>query len=276
MLVHQVAGLIFANTDVLILSLFAGLREVSVYSLYALVFGMVKTVSDQFGDSYLYALGQTYHTDRARFLRMFDAYEAFSLSLTFGLFCVCRRLILPFLQLYTAGITDIRYADPLLSWLFTAYYLLHVGRVPAANVISNAQRFEDTKKRAVLESCINLTVSLAGAALFGIYGVLLGTIAALLYRANDMVLYTARLLDRSAWITYRRWLVNIAVFLMVSLLLDRLLISIADYAAFLKHAILLCLTVIPAFLAVSALAEPDAARFACRAVQSMFRHPHAK
>ena len=36
-LVHQVSTMIFSNTDVLILSIFTSLKEVSVYSLYVLL-----------------------------------------------------------------------------------------------------------------------------------------------------------------------------------------------------------------------------------------------
>ena len=42
-LVHQISGLIFQNTDVLLLSVFCGLKTTSVYSMYVMLFGMVGT-----------------------------------------------------------------------------------------------------------------------------------------------------------------------------------------------------------------------------------------
>ena len=43
-LVHQISGLIFQNTDVLLLSVVCGLKTTSVYSMYVMLLGMVGTV----------------------------------------------------------------------------------------------------------------------------------------------------------------------------------------------------------------------------------------
>ena len=200
-LVHQISGLIFNNTDVLLLTIFAGLKEVSVYSMYAMIYGMVKSMAVVLYESYTYALGQTYNTNKERFLRIFDAYELLTIMITFSLYCICRALMNPFLALYTAGVNDIQYTDPYLPWLFAIFYLLHNGRTSAGTVINISQHFEDTKWRSILESLINITVSVICVIRFGIYGVLMGTIAALLYRSNDMIIYAAGILKRSCLVT---------------------------------------------------------------------------
>ena len=64
-----------------------------------------------------------------------------------------------------------------------------------------------------MESVINLVVSLIAVNYFGIYGVLLGTIAALLYRSNDIILYAnKRILQRGSWNTYRRWILDLLLY----------------------------------------------------------------
>ena len=260
-LVHQISGLIFNNTDVLVLTVFTSLKCVSVYSMYAMIFGMVKSVAVIMSDSFIYALGQSYH-DKTRFMRMYDAYEIYNLSFTAAVFCICRILILPFLRLYTQGVNDINYLDNWLPWLFAVFYLLHNGRVPSANVISIAQRFEDTKWRSVLESVINVTVSIALTYKLGICGVVLGTIAALLYRTNDMIIYDARILGRSPWITYRRWLTNLCVFGLASYIISRIHIELGSYPRLFIAGAVLCLTVIPLFMLVNSLLEMESAQYA--------------
>ena len=69
--------------------------------------GWFKTIKRR--NSYTYALGQTYNTDRVRFFRMFDAYEVMTMMVTFSLYCICRVMMNPFLELYTAGVNDISY-----------------------------------------------------------------------------------------------------------------------------------------------------------------------
>ena len=105
-LVHQITELIFNNTDVIILTFFTSLSTVSVYSMYAMIFGMVKSVTVTLSDSFFYALGQSFQ-DKKKFMRMHNAYEVFNMAFTFAVFCIAGILILPFLALYTKGVNDI-------------------------------------------------------------------------------------------------------------------------------------------------------------------------
>lgn len=216
-LVHQLSSLIFNNTDSIILTVFCGLKVVSVYSLYTMLFSMISNALSTFSSSIVFSLGQAYHEDRKRFLRMYDLYELGYMTLVFSLYSVASYFILPFVECYTAGITDINYLDPLLPLLMISTYLLSCGRIPSAQLVTIAGHFQKTQNRSILESVINLTVSLLAVQRWGIYGVLVGTIAALLYRANDLVIYANReILGRSAWTTYKRWLVNLLVFVVMS------------------------------------------------------------
>lgn len=255
-LVHQISTLIFLNTDIIILTLFTSLKVVSVYSMYAMIFGLVKTVSVTLSDSYVYALGQTY-TDKPRFMRLFNLYEVLNLAITFALFCVAYVLILPFLKLYTQGITDINYIDPIIALLFVAYYLMDNGRKPSLFVINIAQHFQKTKWRSILESVINLSVSLALTYRYGIYGVLWGTIAALLYRTNDMIIYAARLMNRSPMITYKRWGMNLLFFAIFCVIFRTINYRPDTYVSICLYGILLSIVIIPSFVMAAVLQEPE-------------------
>ena len=268
-LVHQISGLIFSNTDVLLLTVFTGFLSVSVYSMYAMIYGMVKALAVVLYNSYTYALGQSYNTDRERFFRMFDAFEMMTMMVTFSLYCICRALMNPFLTLYTEGVYDISYVDRYLPWLFAVFYLLHNGRTSSDTAIEIAQHFNQTKWRSILESCINLTVSVICVIKFGIYGVLMGTIAALLYRTNDMIIYAAKILGRSCWITYRRWLLNIAVFLGLSFALDQFTLPAENYFQLLLTAVVVSVAVIGVFMGVNALAEKDNAKYMFNIIKNM-------
>ena len=72
---------------------------------------------------------------------------------------------------------------------------------------------KQTINRTVTEAIINLSASLILVQFWGIYGVLCGTIIALLYRTNDIVIYAnKRILLRSPWKEYILYLGNFAVF----------------------------------------------------------------
>ena len=263
-LIHQVSGLIFNNTDTLILTYCCGLKLVSVYSMYTMLFGIISTMISNFSGAN-FILGQTYNTDKKRFIRLLDAYEIINMVLTFGLFCIANIFIIPFMQLYTSGVSDIDYIDPRLPYLFILTYLLSNGRNSSSQVISYAGCFKETQWRSILESVINITVSLTCVFRFGIYGVLIGTIAALLYRTNDMIIYAnKKILNRSPWKTYRRWLVNLALFVAVTLLSKPIFahISLDTYPKIILWAAITCVVVIPLFFAVSSMFDRETYRYA--------------
>ncbi len=192
-LIHQLSGMVFNNTDVLVLTYFSGLEVVSVYSMYTMLFGMVSTLISNF-NGLEFALGQKFNTDRDEYIHLHDMYELFNMILTFSLFCIANIFILPFLSLYTRGVSGISYIDPYLPYLFVATYLMSCGRNSSTMVIQFAGHFKETQYRALTEAIINITVSIVCVSKFGIYGVLIGTIAALFYRTNDMIFYANKIL----------------------------------------------------------------------------------
>lgn len=269
-IIHEVSTLIFNNTDTMLLTWLCGLASASVYSMYAMLFGMVTTLIGNFSNAN-FILGQTYHTDFSRFVKLLDVYEIFNMTLTFWLFTVAGLFISPFLQLYTADVTDIRYVDKYLPYLFIAVQFLINGRNSSVHTISFAQHFKQTQWRSVLESCINLSVSIAAVLLLrgrtdlsGIYGVLIGTIAALLYRSNDMILYAnRRILHRSPMITYRRWLLNILLFVGMTVVGRWALshVSLDSYGTIILWAAVSVVVLLPVFFGAAALTERETVRF---------------
>jgi hypothetical protein len=94
--------------------------------------------------------------------------------------------------------------------LFIISNYLTWARVPSIYVVNNcAGHFKQTQSRSILESLINIFVSIFAVFNWGIYGVLIGTIVALLYRTNDMIIYSAKhILGRSIWKSYKQLLIN--------------------------------------------------------------------
>lgn len=121
------------------------------------------------------------------------------------------------MKLYTSGISDVNYLDYKVAILFTIFYLMTGARACCADLINYAQHFKKTQNRCIAEAIINISVSIVAVKLWGIYGVLIGTIVALLYRMNDMFIYAnRRILKRSPWPSYKRLLTNLVVFIIVT------------------------------------------------------------
>ena len=264
--IHQISAMIFNSTDMMILSLFENLKIVSVYGLYTLLFNMASTAVGTINGSIQYRLGQTFcNKHHEKYLCMHDAFEIYNMALVSSLYCIVGIFILPFLRLYTAGVQDINYTDPILPYLFIAVYLLNNGRESSNLVIKFAGHFKQTQWHSVLEAAINVGVSLVGVYFCGIYGVLIGTIAALLYRTNDMIIYAnKKILNRSPWKTYRRWLVNLGMFIAFTLISKVAFAHVVldTYPRIILWATISCVVVIPTFFAVASLCDIETYRYA--------------
>lgn len=218
-LVHQLSTLVFGNTDVILLTVLSGdLKLVSVYTTYNMVIGMGNVVVNQINGAVTFRLGQLYQTNQKKYFVYHHYYEVFNMILVFTIFTVMYVLLQPFIALYTSGVHDIDYEMKGLTLLFVLIPLISNARQASACLINYAGHFAKTQSRALIETGINLGVSIAGILRFGIYGALFGTIAALLYRANDMILYTYRhIIGENPWKTYRRWAVNFLLFVFLVL-----------------------------------------------------------
>ena len=213
-LVHQVSGLIFNNTDVLALTVLTrDLKIVSIYTMYNMVITMATAMIQQIEAGFSFKLGQIYNTDKKQYLVLHHIFEIVYLILIFSVMTCIYIFLLPFIRLYTAGVSDINYINKWYPIFFILTPLLTYGRTAASNVISYAGHFKETQNRAILEAAINIVVSVIGIWKWGIFGALLGTIAASLYRTNDMILYAYKyLLEQKSWKTYKRWIACFVVF----------------------------------------------------------------
>ncbi|MEF8803959.1 MULTISPECIES: sugar isomerase [Bacteroides] len=209
-IVHQLSGLVFNNTDMIVLTYFCGLKTVSVYALYNLIFCSVGNIIDTLCSCVEFVMGQAFNSDRKRFMRLQEAYETYYLGFSFALFTIALIMIPSFMEIYAGEFTDANYTDEYLPYLFVAVNVLMYARRTSSQIINFAGAFKQTQWRSIIESVINLMVSLIMVQYIGIYGVLVGTIAALLYRTNDVIIYANwNILHRLPWQTYKRWGINL-------------------------------------------------------------------
>lgn len=212
-LVHQIAGLVVNHTDILILSIVDTLKQVSVYGAYNMIYSHLGTVvQSTFAQAPQGDFGQLYNKDKKAFERLYASYETMLTVLLFVVSTLALLLTLPFIRLYTAGITDVDYIDVWLPVLFVAVFLMNQIRTPALLTINAAGAFKETQWGAIVEAVINITVSLALFFLtdLGMKGLLLGTVASYLFRTVDVISFVyRRLIDRSIWRFLRLILANL-------------------------------------------------------------------
>lgn len=219
-LAQHIAAVVHSNTDVVILTLFANTVEVSVYSVYLMVVSGIKNliqaltggVDASFGD--MIAKGEKENLNRS-----FKTYEGFYFTLSTIICTATLFLILPFVSVYTKGITDADYIRPVFSYLIVIAEFMWVIRLPYSSITLAAGHFKETRKGAWVEAISNIGISLILVWKFGIIGVAIGTLVAMFIRTIEFMYHTSKyILDRSVWYTFKRLIVITAEVLIIAVI----------------------------------------------------------
>lgn len=251
-LIHQVSGMVFNNTDVILLSVLCDFKVVSVYSIYNIFFSQVQNFITSIISGFSFALGQMFHTDREKFMKVYNVYETFYIMATFIIYTLMAVFLLPLIQIYTQGVDDANYTNVYLVLLFVLMNLLSNGKLPSNHVLEYSGKFEETRSHAIIEMVINIVVSIAAILVWGICGAILGTIVALLFRGTMMIYYAnKKVLERSMFHTYKLWLINGAVFALIMAIFFVDSFSGLSFISLLIKGIIHTLWIVPLYVAVN-------------------------
>ena len=254
--IHHLAYFIHRNTDVVILSLLGSLHTVSVYTVYNTVIYVLEQLLLSISSGLSGLVGRIIaRKEIAELNRIVDRYEACNNVLATGVATVCAILILPFVSVYTGGVTDAQYQQPVFALLMIAGSYAYSIRHPFGCVVAAAGHYKETKAGAIGEVAINLVLSLALVKPLGLVGVALGTFVAMSFRTIHTVWYLSKnILCRPVW----KFLWKLACNLLVSgILIIRipvwLNIAASDIPGLFVSAIKVSAIVFPVFLTVNAL-----------------------
>lgn len=254
--VHHIAFFIHRNTDVVLLSFFSGVTSASVYSVYNAVILVMENLLGTISSGVAGAVGNMFAREEKRSLETsFELYEACNTVLCMAFSTVAAVMILPFVEIYTAGIRDAQYIQPLFAWLMIGAGLMYCIRMPYGTVVSAASHYQQTRSGAVCEVAINLTVSLLLVKPFGLAGVAMGTFLAMTYRTVYMVWYLSRnILHRPMYLFVVRLMYSLVLCgLLIAAIHVWLPVQAQTLAELIVQAIKVSIVVFPAFAAAELL-----------------------
>lgn len=213
----NIASFIHNNTDVVILTLFTNLKNVSIYSVYYLVTTGLKNLITSISGGIVPTLGHAYASgDEKKLNSIFDTYELIIFMASSFLFVLGGILITPFVTLYTKGIQDANYYQPLLGWIMIMAEFMFCIREPYVNMAYSANKFKEISKYAYAEAIINIVLSIILVLKFGIVGVAVATLIAMTYRTIAHIFYLKNhILNRNIFKAIK----NVLIFLVASIMI---------------------------------------------------------
>ena len=107
---QHIAAIVFDSTDIIILTVFSTLKDVSVYSVYYLVVSAIKQLFNTVTSGIQSILGDLYvRDDKNKFKQFFYVVEWAVHTLTVFIMGCTSQLIVPFVLVYTKGVNDANY-----------------------------------------------------------------------------------------------------------------------------------------------------------------------
>ncbi len=187
---QHIATVILTSTDTIVLSLLSTLENVSIYYVYHLVVNGLDNLVIAFTSGFLSLFGNMISKNEDELLRKsFNAFESFfHLIVTYIFGCVL-VLMVPFVRVYTKGVTDVNYALPTFSVLITIANLFYCYRLPYNTLVKAAGHFKQTQNSAIIEAALNIIISVVLVFRYGLVGVAIGTLIAMAYKTVYLVLY---------------------------------------------------------------------------------------
>lgn len=187
---HTIAYFIHSKTDVFILTIFTTLLSVSVYSVYASIATGLSLLLNTIATSVQSAFGNMIaRNEKENLVKNFHAYVCVNNILILVMFSTGIISIIPFMRIYTRGFTENEYINPLFAVLILIAEATYCIRMPYQTVVLAAGHYKQTRNGAFAEAFANIFVSLVLVNKWGLVGVAIGTLIAMVFRTIQYIIY---------------------------------------------------------------------------------------
>lgn len=169
---HKINGLIGSNIDILIITRFQGLTNVAIYSTYNYFINMLKTIMGKISGAMQAIVGNFMVQSKNK---IYDLYKEINSLVFFLAIILCCPLTLAldyFIDIWYEGEIATSFA---ISVSFVLILFLFIVKINTNMFINSAGLFKETKKCAIVDTVVNLTLSLILIFILGIPGVLIAT-----------------------------------------------------------------------------------------------------
>ena len=211
---QHVAYMINSNTDITILTFFSNLATVAVYSVYNLVGTAIKNVSDALTNSMDSIFGDmAARGEKESLQRSFTIYEFIYYTIALILYICSVILIVPFVRIYTSGITDANYIEPIFGYILITACFFSCAKSIYANLIYSMGYFKQTNFICWIEAISNIVISICLVIKFGIVGVAIGTLVSAIIRYLYFSYYASKnCINRNKNITTKWFIISTLLF----------------------------------------------------------------
>lgn len=249
------AYFIHSKTDVFVLTVLATLKEVSVYSVYALVTTGLSSLFTALDTAVRAAFGNIIANGEKSVLRKdFELYNTLVHILTTICFSTAAISVFNFIKIYTRNVSDANYIQPLFGLLIISAEFLYCLRSPYNSIIHAAGRFKETKLSACIEAGVNIVLSCVLVPFCGLVGVAIGTLVAMLYRTISFIIYLRNNILKFTYSSQlKRYCATVIAYLLPIIVISRFKIVTENYCEWVIYSAVVFIVVAIIVFAVNVL-----------------------
>lgn len=239
--IQKLTSMIYSTIPIIFISATVGTIYASVYVVYNNVFRLLKSVIYAFINAPRMGFGKLIAEKESGYvLKVFLQYEFIVNYVMFTLLSTAAVLIMPFISIYTTGITDANYYNWLIALFLIAITFFEIIHIPSGNIINMAGKFKIGRKIQTLASIVLVIVMIIGNMFMGFYGILLAVLVTAVLLSILEILYIHNTYFERAVFDFLKLLVpNLAVMIFITLLEIKYLPPIHTYLDFLIAGIIL-------------------------------------
>ncbi len=241
---HEIANFVNTNSAIMILTIFSTLLNVSIYTVYNYIIINVRKTLLTFVTGFGSAFGNMYAKKEYKLMNEnLGIYELIMFSLVAIIYPVMLLLIVPFVRIYTDGINDANYIQPMFAILSVLAGAFNCIRLPYQTIVTAAGDFKGTRNGAFVEAALNLFLSILFVIKFGLIGVAIGTFVATFFRTIQYVVYISNhIIYRNIKFFVKKILIFSVYFIVISLILWKVVFSINNWLSWILAGF--CITMI--------------------------------
>lgn len=242
---------ILDGTDNIVLTLFSTLQNISIYSVYYMVISGVRMIHQSLTAGLQSYMGNLWALqNKNRLESTYTSMEFGIHTMNVFLFGCTAVLIVPFINVYTAGIVDAEYNQPAFAVLLTFAYLATCLKTTYNIVILAAGHFRQTQICHIVAAILNISISIAVVYWLGLVGVAIGTLVAMVFQLIWMGVYVSKhLIQRSVFHLFKRIAVDCACLCLIFISTYGIYLSSLTYGSWIWMALkVVCVSLLDIFI----------------------------
>lgn len=187
--IQKIANTVFNSTDLIIISCFVNLSAVSVYNLYIMIYRAVASLVNAIAQAPYNSFGQLYAESRKEdFIYFYNMYWSFIILVVTIVFTTSGIAILPFVSIYTQGVTDYIYLMPSLNICMFIFFTLQTFNAPFGVLLNSTGNFKRQNAQCIVAAITNIISSVILVNIIGTYGVICGSVLSIVIVVTSNVI----------------------------------------------------------------------------------------